>query len=167
MGVVLVSMTNRSFGLINGFSVMVQRRNAVCAYPLLRLQLDNALRLHAFELVDDQQAVILELLNGRQINHMVSRDGMKLTDKLLHTSLAARFPWVSETYEQACGFVHYSDAHINASVDPFFSFGNDKVMAVRDEGPYWPDRHVVGAVEAFTAATNCLIELTRDWIARK
>ena len=57
MAPVLVSIANRSFGLINGFSVMVQRRNAVCAYPLLRLQLDNALRLHASELVDDQQAL--------------------------------------------------------------------------------------------------------------
>ena len=167
MGPVLVSITNRSFGLINGFSVMVKRRNAVCAYPLLRLQLDNALRLHAFELVDDQLEFVLAVLDGGQINHMNSRDGRKLTDKFLHTSLAARFPWVSRAYEEACGFVHYSKTHINASLDPYFSNGNDKVMTVRDEGPVWPDPYVIEAIDSFIEATKCAIELTQDWIARK
>ena len=164
---VLVSIANRSFGLISGFGAMVRRRNATCAYPLLRVQIDTALRLHAFELVDDQQELLLAILDGGQINHMTSRGGKKFTDKFLHTSLSTRYPWISRSYEEACGFVHFSKDVINSAVDPFFSRGDDKIMSVRDEGPVWPDAYVIEALDAFIAATKCVMDLTRDWTARK
>jgi hypothetical protein len=66
-GVDLVAwaVLNRSLSLIDGFSMIIESGNILCAGALLRMQLDSAMRLHACWLVEDPHTLVEPLLTGR------------------------------------------------------------------------------------------------------
>ncbi|MDO9413812.1 MAG: hypothetical protein Q7T81_14690 [Pseudolabrys sp.] len=50
---VLYGIANRSLSISSGFRAMIAARNFTCAAPLLRMQLDTAVRLFSARLVTD------------------------------------------------------------------------------------------------------------------
>jgi hypothetical protein len=107
----VVAALNRSLALIDGFSRIIPD-NYICAVPLVRLQLDCALRFSALFLVADQEAFARRVCAGEQINKLEDRDGQKMQDAYLVRKLNAQYPGVNMCYEDGCGYVHFSDAHI-------------------------------------------------------
>lgn len=59
----------RSLANIDGFLAMVDQGNKFCAIPIVRSQLDSAMRIFACTLVDDTHAFGEHLLHGNQLTH--------------------------------------------------------------------------------------------------
>jgi hypothetical protein len=108
----------RSMFLADGFGAMVGAWNIICAGAILRLQIDTALRVHATSLVDDPDGFVAKILTGRRIDKLSDRAGNKLRDRFLVDSAAVEFPWVRQIYNQASGFVHFSDKHLLTGLSP-------------------------------------------------
>ena len=62
--ILVVATLNRSLCLLKGFIELIQARNFVAAAPLIRLQLDNSLRLSAATLVSDPHEFAMNVLKG-------------------------------------------------------------------------------------------------------
>ena len=77
---VVIAVMQRSISLIDGFTKMVEDRNYLCSNALLRLQLDNIIRLYACWLVDDPHAIALVLLEGKPLYKVKSRENKPLSD---------------------------------------------------------------------------------------
>ena len=75
---VVTAVINRSIALINGYTKMVEDRNVLCANALLRLQLDNILRLYACWLVDNPHSIAVLLLEGKPLYKVKSKEGKPL-----------------------------------------------------------------------------------------
>ena len=116
MAAVLAAIVQRSFSHIDGFVEMVRRRNLYLAIPLLRLQVDTMLRLYAFDLVDDPSELQTSLLEVRPFEKIRSKDGSLLRDSYLCEQLSPRYPWIAQTYKNACGYVHFSGSHLFGAV---------------------------------------------------
>ncbi len=111
---VALGVLHRSIALIDGFTRMVEEKNALCANALLRLQLDNIIRFYAFWLVDDPDSLVLKLLEGGQLNKEKSKNGRLLTDAYLVSEAEKLYPWLKSVYEETSGFIHLSDTHLYA-----------------------------------------------------
>jgi hypothetical protein len=118
---VVVAALRRSLALATGFVTMVGQRNRFCALPLVRLQLDSALHVFAYTLVDDAGALFQHALNGHPLHEHKDRNGRPLSDSRLHRELSKKYPIVSEfeeppiisgVYGDTCGFVHFSRQHL-------------------------------------------------------
>ena len=57
-------LLKRSLQLTDGFIAMIKARNLTCAAALLRLQLDNCMRLYALYIAEDRKAFINSLMAG-------------------------------------------------------------------------------------------------------
>ena len=100
---------DRSVQLSEGFIVLLQERNLSCAGALLRLQMDNCMRTYAAFIAADKDAVIDCIIHGRKIRDQVDVDGKQMTDANLKKKMAAFNASFPAVYDQASGYVHFSD----------------------------------------------------------
>lgn len=100
---------NRCINLINGFVVMLQKRNLTCAGVLLRMQMDNCMRTYAAFIAEDRSAVIDCIINGSRVKDYKDTKGNKMSDGYLKNELSKQDPVFAQVYDQASGYVHFSD----------------------------------------------------------
>lgn len=113
----VAAVLNRTLQLLHGFVGLVRGRNYLSAAPLFRLQLDNGLRLWAASQVESFDVFTTDVVGGKRINRMKSKEGDRLTDRYLVTTLseALDLPKLVTAYEYASGFVHLSGQHVFAT----------------------------------------------------
>ncbi len=99
---------DRCLNLIDGFVYMVRERNLTCAGALLRLEMDNCMRIYAAFIAEDKEAVIDCMINGNRINKQKSKDGKKLEDTYLKQELSKYDSRFEAVYNQANGYIHLS-----------------------------------------------------------
>lgn len=100
---------DRSVQLSEGFIALLQERNLSCVGALLRLQMDNCMRTYAAFIAADKDAVIDCIIHGRKISDQLDADGKKMTDANLKKKMAAFNASFPAVYDQASGYVHFSD----------------------------------------------------------
>ena len=146
--------------MIGGFCDLIPK-NYVCAAPLVRLQLDNVLRFSALWLVSDSQDFVTKVLEGKQINKLRDRDGQRMTDRNLVDKMKARHPGVEQVYDDTCGYVHLSDAHLFHT----FSMTGERSMHMEIGGDFGvTDANRKDAVVTMDGVTRLLLSLMRGYI---
>jgi hypothetical protein len=163
---VVIAAMHRSMSLIDGFTLLVEQRNALSAVPLVRMQIDNVIRLYACWLVKEPSIVAEALLADKPLHKIKSRSGQPLTDKLLYEAAAEHYPWIPEVYRQTSGFVHLSGRHIFA---PIKSVDREKrtFTASIGGGCDWTEEEMCESVNAFIEATKALLHLCDSWLQTK
>ena len=106
----------RSLALSSGFRLMGDNRNSLCALPMVRMQLDTAIRLYAGFFAPDHQKFCHDVLQGTQINRIKSDDGSPMTDKYLVYRIAKRNPWMADVHEFSSGYIHFFNRHIQEAI---------------------------------------------------
>jgi hypothetical protein len=108
--------TNRSKCLIDSFELLAHRDLVVAAVPMVRMQLDNVLRLFALNfLIDDAETLAYHFLGGTPFSQFKDRDGKRLTDTYLQHQFAKKYrggDQVLSVYQAVSGFVHLSGLHV-------------------------------------------------------
>jgi hypothetical protein len=154
----------RAMSLSSGFRSMVEQRNSLCALPIVRMQLDTALRLYAGFFVSDHQKFCKEVFHGAQINKMKSHDGSVMTDKYLVDEVAKQNNWMVDVYKHTSGYIHFSNRHI---LEALRKDENKNVQMVIGSADY--DREPKHFLEPMRCIhhLNLIIEFAlNDWFSR-
>lgn len=164
---VVLAVVQRSLSLIDGFTMLLRRRNVLCASPLIRLQIDSILRLYSFCLVPDYNTVASALLNGTSLRNVKSKEGHPLTDAYLRNKVSQIYPWVNSVYDKTSGFVHLSTPHM---LSPVKSVSNRRMSIAIDAestGRQWSETEMLEALDGFAEATKVLLHLCNSWLVTK
>ncbi|MEJ0019720.1 MAG: hypothetical protein WDN25_24840 [Acetobacteraceae bacterium] len=154
----------RALALSSGFRSMVEQRNSLCALPMVRMQLDTALRLYAGFFVSDHQKFCYDVFHGAQINRMKSDASMPMTDKYLVDRVAKRNPWMIDVYRFTSGYIHFSNRHVHEVIR--MNDGQNGQVVI---GPNDFDRQPEHFLEPIRCIhhVNLLIEFAlKDWFVR-
>lgn len=116
IGMILLAAAKRSVALPAGFVAMIEARNFHAAAPMVRMQLDTALRVAALRFVPNPHAYAAAVMEGIPVYKLKDDTGARLTDHLLLSRLAETFPWVTPVYKDASAFVHLSARHLWTSI---------------------------------------------------
>ena len=159
----LVTVLRRSLALIDGFLLMADHRNRCCALPLIRLQLDNVMRVFATcSIVSDREAFIEQILKGQKLHKFKSKDGRKLTDTLLHKELSKKYPPCSHAYEHSSGFIHLSWEHLFQVLDFGELMQGRALFADYRRLPEWPAKLYETEMLEFAGVTQILLEESQE-----
>ena len=109
-------MLDRSIRLADGFIPMIKNRNLTCAGALLRLQLDNCMRLYALYIANDERAVVNALLDGDKIDKLKDKKGNQMRDTYLKNEFGNIDSQLPIVYENTSGFIHFSAKAIYQSI---------------------------------------------------
>lgn len=107
---------DRSIHLARGFILMLENRNLSCCGAILRLSIDNCLRLYAINIADDRENVVNTILSGGKIGNLKDKNGNKMTDAYLNKQLEQQDPLISGVYKEASGFIHFSNKAVYQSL---------------------------------------------------
>lgn len=164
----LISATlNRSLCLIRGFCDLLGSMNFVAAVPLLRLQIDNCMRLAAAWFVDDPHHFALEILNGTPVRKQKDRSGKLMVDKYLLGKLAEEYPWASKVYGNTSGYIHLSEKHFFNAMHIDSEKDGTVITKLSDYDEFVPEQSYVEVIEAFKAITDILLEYVYGWACTK
>lgn len=164
LDIFFLAAIHRSFCLQRGFCDLIESRNFIAASPFVRLQLDNCLRVAAPHWVDNPLLFGEEVVGGKQINKMVDKTGKPLRDSYLREQLSKAYPWITDVYEQASGFVHLSHKHIHGIMTLNSDLEYGLVLALTDCDPkFMIDSIYIDAMNVFAKATDLLLELIHEW----
>jgi hypothetical protein len=163
---VALAVVNRSLALVDGFSLLVEHRNPLCAIPIVRFQVDSVLRLFALSLVDDPHQMAQPLLAGTPFRKIKSRGGKDLSDRYLAKEADKLFPGIEKVYDDTCAFVHLS---AGAMLNPVVSVDAEdrRVEFGIGGGREWTEQEMNETVDTFTRATEVLIQLCAWWLQQK
>jgi len=109
------SVINRTIQLTQGYITLVNTNNYICAIPLIRLQLDNALRFFAIFQVTDANDFFFYFMDAKPIFRYKSHTGEKLTDSYLAKKLDTISPGILRLYKEISDYIHLSSQHVHAS----------------------------------------------------
>ena len=167
----VTAVLNRSYAHISGFRLLIGEKNLVCAGPIMRLQLDTAMRFHAAHLVGDPHEFALAVLDGKRVRDIRDATGEPMTDRYLKDQLGELYEWVPRVYDKTSGYVHLSATHMMSAFrakpnDSASSVGTltGKISAV---DAHLPDAIYVEAVDAFCAATSIILDFAEGWVFTK
>jgi hypothetical protein len=156
----IAAALRRSGALIEGFLTLIDMRNRFCAIPLIRLQLDSAMRVHACASVTDATAFVKHVLEGGEPKKYKPRD-YRLQDKDLYESLTANYPYTGDLYRETNGFIHLSIHHL-------FGFFDQRMLASgiiqftdHDNSPQWDESDRNNTMVSMMWATHVLTEECR------
>lgn len=133
------SIINSACNIDDAFNKMLQDENYLCAIPLIRMQLDNALMTWAFLICSNEQKFFNTLLGGKEINQLkvdwnvlsqfeitkerLSEMGIAykpkeqlLTNRFLYETLNLVFEGTAELYKKSCTYVHPSASILKAAL---------------------------------------------------
>lgn len=154
----------RALALSSGFRSMVGQCNSLCAMPMVRMQLDTAIRFYAGFFVVDHQQFCRDVLDGKQINKMKSDEKKQMQDKYLVERVAKSNPWMINVYEITSGYIHFSRHHIREAIR-INETGHGKMVI----GPNDFDREP----KHFLEPMQCMLHLNeiikcalQDWFGR-
>lgn len=112
MDLYISAIINRSIFLMRGFTSLAKENNYISAIPLIRIQIDNCLRLYASTIVEDTSRFFIEYLEGKHIGNMVDAKGNKMTDNYLVCELDKNlFSGIKILYKNTSGYIHLSNEH--------------------------------------------------------
>jgi hypothetical protein len=154
MDILASAIMDRSLSLIYGFTSLIRANNFTCAAPLVRMHLDNVLRLYAAYISDDCQNFAMKVFEGVHIRNLKDRDGFKMTDKYLIDKLSKDYQWMTEVYAKTSGYIHLSNTHI---------FNSSRINGSKERAIAFTisreDRWLTE--ESKLEATNCMLEISQ------
>jgi hypothetical protein len=112
---IMFGLMDRNIGLLEALPPLFESENIHALAPLLRVQLDGLLRLHAFRIVLNRDDLAMHVIKGGELRKFKDNNGKLLTDRYLVTSLKEELPWVESMYDTLCGWVHFSESHVFAA----------------------------------------------------
>ncbi|OGR70626.1 MAG: hypothetical protein A2X40_07645 [Elusimicrobia bacterium GWC2_65_9] len=163
LDLIAVGVIKRSLMLLQGFLSMLRSGNYLCAGPLLRMQLDNVLRIYAAGLFPSGSDALKAFLEDRPLSQLKAPDGKPLTDKELTTRVGRIYPWLPQVYTTTSGFVHFSRSAIMSTVEDLTNDGAVRVVVGPRGGRRWKSDERLAAAQAFDEATKAVLQMGYSW----
>lgn len=164
-----VGVMIRSYGLVDGFLDAFDTWNPIVAAPLVRMQIDNLVRLsymaHALSATDVARHVIA----GGEFRSLKDSDRKFLTDAKLLEHAKPYHPWIEPVYKATSGWVHFSPVHVYAGTR--VRGDDDETMTLQIQVPLQPERIPLSALQelirAMVKGTEEIFGYAEVWEQRK
>jgi len=166
LDLLIISTLNRSMCLLKGFVELIETKNFISASPLVRLQLDNGLRLFAGTIVNDPHDFSKKIMEGIAVKDQKDINGKSMTDFYLVDKLSNFYPWIKEVYNQTSGYVHLSEKHFWNAISVTNETGKIK-MKITDVDAFVTDKDYKEAVISFRKATDIVFDHVKGWVYSK
>lgn len=108
----VMSITDRAISFNRAFITLTNHYNYQSAICLIRLQIDNSLRLFAYSIANNSFEFYDKILQGIHIGNLVDRENNKMTDEHLTNQLDKLFPGIKLLYKNTSGYIHFSKNHL-------------------------------------------------------
>jgi len=161
------AIMDRSLSLIFGFTSQIRSNNYLCAAPLVRLHLDNLLRLYAGYIVKDPHEFAMKVLKGQHVRNMIDQNGNKMTDKYLVDQLTKEYKWIQNVYKETSGFVHFSNKHIFSSSEITNEKGGILHFSISKEDRFVSDDSKLEAINCMIEISEILFDFLYGWTYTK
>lgn len=161
-----LAVNNRALSLTNAYLTLIKSGNYLAALPLIRLQLDNALRFFASTLVSDFNDFVMHFLDGKEIRDYKDFEGKNLTDNHLAKKLDEHFPGTLKLYKNACGFIHLSDNHFYPTISEIKEKTREFGIRVGQFDTY-SDEEKVDFTSTMIEVTKLVIIVVEQWTHEK
>lgn len=166
LDLLVIASLNRSVCLIKGFTSLIEQNNFISAAPLLRLQIDNCLRISAGTLVSNPHEFAVRILEGERVSNIKDKNGKKMRDKYLAENLSVDYPWIMDVYQHSSGYIHLSEKHM------FNAISTNKVrrnlnLKITDEDAFISDDIYADSIQSFILATDLLFRYIDGWVFTK
>ena len=159
------AMLNKSLQVTDGFIEMIKRRNLSCSGILLRTNMDNCLRMFALYIAEDLEEIVDCVINGNRISRLKDKDRQFLGDGYLKDKLGKYDRKIIQVYNNASGYVHFSDKGFYQSVS---AYGDGVITAqVSHSIPEKANEFVVECVEVYIHYLKLFYQLFSDVIQLK
>ena len=158
------SVLERSLHLIKAFRLIIENGGYSTAVGLLRMQLDNILRLNGVIMSGDPHHVANLLIQGTALSKIKDRSGQPMRDARLVEMLQKNNHWVKGVYALASGYVHLSQEHILqfTSRCPLKPDGS-RDFCIGDEEDHIPESHKTNLVGGFALVSRGVPRLITEW----
>lgn len=161
---VMFGLMDRNIGLLESMPKLIEDENIHALAPLLRVQLDGLLRIHAFRIVEARDDLAKHVIKGIELRKFSDQNGNKLTDRYLVNSLKQELPFVEPIYETLCGWVHFSESHIFAAASD--GEGESSIeIGIGDLRKQIPPELFSEAIEAIKAIHKATVEIIEAYFA--
>ena len=168
LDLLIIASLNRSVCLIKGFTILIEQSNFISAAPLLRLQIDNCLRISAGTLVSDPHEFAVRILKGERVSNMKDKNGEKMSDKYLAEKLSDDYPWIMDVYQHSSGYIHLSEKHMLNAISPKKVRGRRNLdLKITDKDAFISDDVYEDSIQSFILATDLLFRYIDGWIFTK
>lgn len=159
---------NRSLSLIHATLTLLDSKNYMAAAHIVRLHLDNFLRLHAAWMVNDPNDFVREVMNGKSVRNLIDRDGKKMVDNYLVREANKKYPWIKEVYEKSCGFIHFSGTHIlsNQKIENNEE-GTIETYIGKNDWDNVTDLSRIKVLAVMIEISDCILEYAYGWARTK
>ncbi len=160
-----LSVINRAISLNKAFILLLKNKNSLTAISIVRLQLDNAIRLNAIKVVENGNDFLEHFFDGKPINkYKIGKQW--LTDKFLVTELDKDAPGALDLYNYLCDFIHFSHKHFQATkTEPKKKEAMFRVVV--GESNVLTKKQEVDLFENIINITNTIARICSEWIYSK
>ncbi|OIA98720.1 hypothetical protein AK95_16295 [Paenibacillus sp. LC231] len=163
----IVAVSQRSIDIIEAYKQVIDSWNITSAGPLIRMQLDNLLRLVYISKISNSDEITLELFNGKSFYDFIDSEGKRLTDVRLRQHARDHYPWIDEIYKKASKFIHFSEFHMRIPID---ESDKDRTIAfsIRKPAPDKVSREDIKSYfEIMNLITNEILRYIYSWAKHK
>jgi hypothetical protein len=164
-----IPLLNKALNLNVGYVNLVQNGNFITAGALVRIQLDNLLRLFAPSIIDiNPDEFASQILGGKKLNSFKDRLGKHLKDFYLAEQLSKNtgYEWVLKVYEEGHQYVHYTTHSLYAGS----SLNDEKREITFTIGPhdqFVPLKEKLTATFWMRVITEAILDFASIWINHK
>lgn len=159
-----LAVLERSLGLHKGFQYLMNNGCYTSGVGLLRMQLDNALRLNGVTSCGDPHAVACQVVAGTPLRKLKDCTGVPMTDKRLVEVYSEKRDWAKRVYDFASGYVHLSEQHVghflarspkteSGQRNFFIGDGDDHISPIQKQQ----------LAEAFETVTASVLGVVHGW----
>jgi len=162
----ILGVANRSYEILAAYLDAFDSWYICAAAPMVRLQLDNLVRVCYVAQYPHPHDLSMELFGGTEFRRLKHSDGELLRDRKLVELAEPMHPWLPSVYEAASGWVHLSPLHLTAGVSL-----DEQEASLGMEFPLryerLPAQFLAEMQGAMTQATEELFGYIETWEARK
>ena len=152
-----VSLLDRSVKLTEGFKQMLQIRNLTCAGALLRLEMDNSLRLFASYIAQDENEYANCVMKGERIDKLRDKNGKQMKDCYLKKQMEQFDKTFCNVYDQSSGYIHFSEKSFYQSISA--GKGYDVLLQITKEPPEKVNTILIACADAYLHFLNLFHQL--------
>jgi hypothetical protein len=172
----LIGAINRSINLNKGFVDLMKSNNFISAAPLVRLNLDNLLRLYAARIsIHNMNEFASLVIGGKRVSDIKyyglhnGKSGQKLTDNFLKNELSKieGNEWVKDIYDAGNSFVHLGDVSIGSSRKVLSEKERTIGISIGFHDSMIPHDQKQGAVYWMNEIIDSIIEQAQLWMYEK
>lgn len=168
-GVMQQSLSN-----INAFCSLVQAENYLCAFSMVRMQLDALLRFFALSTVTDPHGLANRILFSDDFHKIKVSDGGKRKHTLTATFLCQQLErrenidWIERVYKRTSGFIHPTGVHFFSTIKSIKDDTRESTIAISKDGKIdCPPEQLEESIECMLAITDLLIKYLDQWTETK